>query len=105
MKKIINAAVRCIGRNEKDKSEWMLGIGYDHSSCYDYIKARYNCYPRLAPARYICEEGFLLEDNSFVNRIDAFNIAKENNQLLPEYNHYTDVLHNGLKSYMIDWSK
>lgn len=105
MKKITKAAVRCIARSEKTTGNYLMGVGYDHNSCYDYLKEAYGCYPRLAPARYICEEGFLLEDDSFINRNDAFVLAKENRQLLPEYEHYTDVLNQGLKSYMIDWSK
>jgi hypothetical protein len=105
MKKIKNAAVRCIARSEKDSNNYLIGEGFDHNACYNYLGEAYGCYPRLAPMRYICEEGFLLEDNSFVTRNDAFAIAKENNQLLPEYSHYQDVLNQGLKSYMIDWNK
>ena len=77
MKKIMSAAVRCIARSEKNNGNYLMGTGYDHNACYDYLKEAHGCYPRLAPARYICEEGFLLEDNSFINRLEAFEIAKE----------------------------
>lgn len=104
MVKIVNAVVRCLERGST-RSEYLIGMGLNHADCYTYLGEAYGCYPKLAPMKYIYEEGYLLDDHSFVNRKDAFKIAKENGQLLPEYSHYTDVLNEGLKSYMVDWSK
>jgi len=73
---------------------------YDHTTCYTYYAEAYGWYLQAQPDKYEVEEGFLLDDGTFVDRTTALTIARKCKQLKSMYD-YTDVLY----SYMIDWTR
>lgn len=95
MNEIKFACVRC---KRKGDSDYVYTVGLNHTQCYESLTFAYDMYPTVDPHLYDCEEGFLLKDETFVDRYDAMKIAKETDQLLPSYKH-TESLQ--LFSYMI----
>lgn len=94
--KIKHACVRC---KLKESSDFTYSKGFDHDSCYNYLSAAWEMYPRIKPDKYDVEEGFLLSNGDFVDRLLAMEIAKNANQLTPEYKDENYPL---LYSYMLD---
>ena len=97
--KIKSACVRCKRKNEKD---FMYVEGMNHSCCYDYLRFAYEMYPQAQPDKYDFEEGFLLTNGDFVNRMTAMQIATETDQLKPEYKNLNYPL---LYSYMVYYKR
>ena len=97
--KIKSACVRCKLKNEEN---FMYAKGMDHTYCYDYLRFAYEMYPQAQPDKYDFEEGFLLTNGDFVNRMTAIQIATETDQLKPEYKNLNYPL---LYSYMVYYKR
>ena len=93
--KVKTACVRC---KLKENEKFVYADGFDHSSCYDYLRVAHSMYPQAQPQKYDCEEGFLLTNGNFANRMLAMVVAKKENQLKPEYKDQNFPL---LYSYML----
>lgn len=93
--KVKSACVRC---KLKSDTKFIYADGFDHTGCYDFLRFAYEMYPQANPEKYDFEEGFLLTNGDFVNRMTAMKIAKIENQLKPEYKNQNYPL---LYSYML----
>lgn len=93
--KVKSACVRC---KLKSDTKFIYADGFDHSSCYDFLRFAHGMYPQAHPEKYDFEEGFLLTNGDFANRMSAMEIAKKENQLKPEYKNQNFPL---LYSYML----
>lgn len=80
--KVKMACVRC---KLKGDTKFVYAEGFDHTGCYDYLRAAHSMYPKVQPEKYDAEEGFLLTNGDFVNRMVAMKIANKEGQLKPEY--------------------
>ncbi|MBO5712184.1 MAG: hypothetical protein J6R47_05030 [Acholeplasmatales bacterium] len=58
---------------------------YCHQACYDYIREAYGVYAQIFPEEFEVIEGYTLTDRSFVDREEAYNIAKNTGVLKPMY--------------------
>ena len=58
---------------------------YCHPACYDYIREAYEIYAQTFPEKYDVIEGYTLTDGSFVDREEAYDIAKYTEVLKPMY--------------------
>ena len=98
MERIKSACVRC---QRKETKNFNYATGYDHSSCYDYLVRDLGTNPQY-DSRYDVEEGFILENGEFVDRMKAMQIAKEAGQLVDIYQDGDYPL---LYSYMVNYRK
>ena len=94
---IKRACVRC--KLKKDEN-FTYSTGFDHDYCYNHLGLAHEMYPRVNPNDYDTEEGFILVDGEFVDRMTAMEIAKNANQLKAEYKNENWPL---LYSYMLDF--
>ena len=58
---------------------------YCHQACYDYIREAYEIYAQIFPDKYDVIEGYTLTDGSFVDREEAYDIAKDTGVLKSMY--------------------
>lgn len=58
---------------------------YCHDACYKYIDFAYEIYAQLCPEKYDVIEGYTLTDGSFIDREEAYNVAKYTGVLEPMY--------------------
>lgn len=56
-----------------------------HKECYEEVKHGWGIYLEVFPEKYDLVEGFVLDDDTFVDRIEAMKIAKENDLLKDLY--------------------
>lgn len=56
-----------------------------HKECYEEVKHDWGIYLEVAPEKYSLVEGFILDDHTFVDRIEAMKIAKENDMISELY--------------------
>lgn len=69
------AAIKVIKNNNE-----IIVSGKRHSDCYEILSRKYNI--PFASKNYYIEEGFLTNDDKFVDRYEAYLIAIKNNQLI-----------------------
>ena len=88
--------VRC--RRIDTDMDYIYATGSSHAECYDYLYYAHDMYVRAWPEKYDAKEGFLCNDNTFVDREEAFDIAKAMDQLKDSY----DKIEQGvLQSFML----
>jgi hypothetical protein len=95
--RIKSAAVRVF---EKGKTNVIIGTGYSHQDCYDYLCFAHNIYAQASPEKYNIEEGFMTDKEVFVSRDEALKIVLSNGQLKNIYKN-TEIYK--LNSYMINY--
>lgn len=93
--KIRSACVKFKKIGTSDDYTYMEGSS--HCNCYDTL-CMMNIFVRVSPEKYDVTEGFILEDNRFVDRLEAMKIAKKHNLLKSTWKNTNEV---SLKSYMI----
>ncbi len=96
MKKIQSA---CIRYKKPGNETFDYASDYCHSACYDYVYNAFGIPVRLNPDQYSVIEGFMCDDGTFVDRIDAMDIAKAANQVKKIYNSDDYI---ALQSYMLE---
>lgn len=96
MKKIQSA---CIRYKKPGSNVFDYASSYCHSDCYDYVYNAFGIPVRLDPQRYSVTEGFMCDDGTFVDRVDAMDIAKAANQVKRTYNSDDYI---ALQSYMLE---
>lgn len=96
MKKIQSA---CIRYKKPGNETFDYASDYCHSACYDYVYNAFGIPVRLDPNQYSVTEGFMCDDGTFVDRIDAMDIAKAANQVKKMYNSDDYI---ALQSYMLE---
>ena len=99
MKRIAFACVRC---KQKGFVTYTLATGFSHDMCYNYLSQAHGMYPIANPEKYDVEEGFVLENGDFVDRMTAMWIAEDAEQLKEEYRGKDYPL---LYSYMLNYKK
>ena len=96
MKKIKMPCIKCRLINTND--EFIVVTGPNHSACYDYLYNAYEMPVRVFPEKYECIEGYMCDDNTFVDRFDAMEIAKSAKQVQHAYENDDYI---SLLSYML----
>ena len=71
-----------------------------HCKCYDTL-CMMDIYVRVSPEKFDVAEGFLCDDNRFVDRIEAMKIARKYNQLKDMYKNTDSII---LYSYMVNYA-
>jgi hypothetical protein len=95
MNRIKTPCVKCRPINDTNE---IIVIGPNHSTCYDYLYHAYEMPARVYPDKYECHEGYLCDDDTFVDRVSAMEIAKAANQVKATYNNNDYI---SLQSYML----
>lgn len=70
-----------------------------HCNCYDTLCVM-GVYVRVSPEKFDVTEGFMLDNNRFVDRFEAMEIAKKYDLLKSAWKNTDDI---ALKSYMINY--
>lgn len=89
----------CIRYKKPGNNDFEYASAYCHSACYDYVYNAFNLPVRLYPDQYSVTEGFMCEDGTFVDRVDAMSIAKAAHQVKRMYNSDDYIT---LQSYMLE---
>lgn len=76
MPKLVAAAIKFY---PKDSEYPQIVCGKRHCDCFEWMFKHQVEYDKITHV-----QGFLTDENQFVDRYEAFNIAKAANQLLPE---------------------
>lgn len=74
--------------------------GSSHTNCYDTL-CLMDLYVRVSPEKFDVTEGFLCDDNRFVDRMEAMKIARKYNQLKDAYKNTDSII---LYSYMVNYA-
>lgn len=82
-----------------DSKSWMI-TGSSHTVCHEKIKAKYAANTMKFPDVFQVEEGYILNNGMFVNRLDAMKVAKSANIIKESY--IDDLM---FFDYKVDWSK
>lgn len=96
--RIISACVRYKKIGTAEPYSYMEGNS--HCNCYDTLCCM-DIFARVSPEKFDVTEGFMCEDNQFVDRIEAMKIAKKYDQLK---NEYKDTDSSVLYSYMVNYA-
>ncbi len=96
MNTIISPAVKCRQINTND--DYIIVTGYCHADCFEALSFGYDMYVLARPEKYDYVEGFVCSDGSFVDRVNAMDIAKAANQVKSTYNSDDYI---SLQSYML----
>ena len=78
MEKIFSPCIKY--RTIDNPNQDMFAVSYDHASCYDVL----HFLDIYENKRTMCVEGFITIDNRFVDRREAYQIAKNAGQLVRE---------------------
>lgn len=92
--KIVSAAIKYLLKEDIGTTNFKYVKAHCHSECYNALS-----FMELYENKRVLEaeqEGFMLEDGTFVSRTEAMKIARDTNQVKPIYKDCVE-----LKSYMI----
>ena len=67
------------------ENDYHVVENYCHQACYDQIRDQYDIYASIFPEKYDVVEGYTLTDGSFVDREEAYDIAKHTGAFEPRY--------------------
>ena len=95
--KIISACVKYRKAGSTDPYNYVQDTS--HCNCYDILCLQ-DIFVRVRPEKFDAVEGFMLDNDIFVDREEAMVIAKKYNLLKDSYKNTDEV---SLKSYMINY--
>lgn len=80
---IKSPAIKC--RPINTNVDYVIVTGSCHADCFEALSFGYDMYALACPDRYDYVEGYVCSDGQFVDRYEALNIARNNNQLKDLY--------------------
>ena len=96
VKTIVSPAVKCKPINSTQ--DYVIVTGSCHSNCFEALSFGFDMYVLACPDKYDYAEGYVCDDGTFVDRIEAMTIAKEANQVKSMYKSDDYI---SLQSYML----
>lgn len=96
VKTIVSPAVKCRPKNSTQKH--VIVTGSCHANCYEALSFGFDMYVLACPNKYDYVEGFVCNDETFVDRVNAMTIAKAANQVKSMYKSDDYI---SLQSYML----